>query len=225
MGTIATRLSVDEFLAMEETKPYRELINGEVIEKAMPPQSHSDAVLDAAFAVRQAVSEAGGHLFTELRCLYLSEDRVFLPDLCVFADDNLPLQGQNPVESVPDFVIEVLSSEDRASRVNEKISFYLRAGVRLLWGRGPGAGSGDDAPAGQPAARRRPGRGPVGGACARRVQCAGGRSVHVSEREGQFVGTDAPLRVGRFAVAAPRSPRGRSLTVAALRAHSSRCIS
>jgi Uma2 family endonuclease len=150
MGTIATRLSVDEFLAMEETKPYRELINGEVIEKAMPPQSHSDAVLDAAFAVRQAVSEAGGHLFTELRCLYLSEDRVFLPDLCVFADDNLPLQGQNPVESVPDFVIEVLSSEDRASRVNEKISFYLRAGVRLLWGlHRPGsppldAGRGED---------------------------------------------------------------------------------
>ena len=131
---VATRVSLSDFLAMEETKPYRELIDGEVVEKSMPTQSHSDVVLALSHSLMNHLRGAGlGKLFTELRCWYGPEDRVYLPDLCLFRANNLPPPGQNPVEVVPDFVIEVLSPDDRATRVIEKVQFYLRAGVPLLW--------------------------------------------------------------------------------------------
>jgi Uma2 family endonuclease len=130
----AHRVTVAEFLAMEETKPYRELIDGEVVEKSMPTQNHSNAVLDLGSDLRGKLKTTGqGHVFTELRCHYLPEDRLYLPDVCVFLSGRLPPRDENPVLSVPDFAIEVLSPDDRASRVIEKVQFYMRAGVRLLW--------------------------------------------------------------------------------------------
>jgi Uma2 family endonuclease len=130
----ATRVSLADFLAMEETKPYRELICGEVVEKEMPGQSHSDLVfalnIELGLHLRASVSGKGS---TELRHLYVPEDRVYLPDISFISSNRLPPPDQDPVEVVPDFVIEVLSPRDRASRVLEKVQFYLRAGVRLLW--------------------------------------------------------------------------------------------
>jgi hypothetical protein len=40
-----TRLSVDEFLALPETKPYRELIAGEVVEKRMGSSLYSGSLV------------------------------------------------------------------------------------------------------------------------------------------------------------------------------------
>ncbi len=33
----------------------------------------------------------------------------------------------------PDFAIEVLSPDDRAGRVLDRITFYLQTGVRIIW--------------------------------------------------------------------------------------------
>jgi Uma2 family endonuclease len=34
---------------------------------------------------------------------------------------------------MPDLAIEVLSPDDRASRIAERMDFYLRAGTQLVW--------------------------------------------------------------------------------------------
>ena len=132
--TVATRVALADFLAMAETKPYRELIDGEVVEKAMPTQSHSDMVFELAGQLREHLkSSAAGKGATELRHVFLPEERVYLPDVSFIAADRLPPPDQNPVEVVPDFVVEVLSPDDRAGDILEKVQFYLRAGVGLIW--------------------------------------------------------------------------------------------
>ncbi|MBI5947827.1 MAG: Uma2 family endonuclease [Chloroflexi bacterium] len=135
---VAARVSLEEFLAMEESKPYRELIDGEVVCKAMPNDNHGALVAELLLELgnylrrtREAVAR------TEVRHLQRSEGRVFLPDVSVTlrgrAEVDPEVRARGPIEVVPDFAIEVLSPDDAAGRVLERADFYMRSGVRLLW--------------------------------------------------------------------------------------------
>lgn len=132
--TTPTRVSADEFLAMEETKPYLELIDGEVVQKAMPSPKHSATVFEIAAVLRNFLRQtpiARGD--TELRYRQRDEDRIFLPDISVTRRERWPKGSTGPIEVMPDFAIEVLSPDDRASRIAERVDFYLRAGTLLVW--------------------------------------------------------------------------------------------
>ena len=132
--TTPTRVTVEEFLAMEETKPYLELINGEVVPKAMPGPKHSAAVFELSRLIGNYLHDnpvARGD--TELRHRERAEERVFLPDVCVTLRSKWPKNAEGPIEVMPDLAIEILSPDDRTSRVQERIDFYLRVGTSLLW--------------------------------------------------------------------------------------------
>lgn len=132
--TTPVRVTVDEFLALEETKPYLELIDGEVVPKAMPTPAHGLLVLEIGAQLRDYLKRTGeGRAFTEVRHLHAAEERVYLPDLHVSTGEPAAQSGRGIVETAPDFAIEVLSPDDRASRVLDRVQFYLRAGVRLVW--------------------------------------------------------------------------------------------
>lgn len=129
-------MSLDDFLALPETKPYREFVDGEVFEKSMPNQKHSRLVREIVTELTLHLRETNeGSVDTELRHTYVTpdEERSYLPDVSIILRDRLPPVDQNPVEVVPDFVVEVLSPDDRPGRVAERVQFYLRAGVRLVW--------------------------------------------------------------------------------------------
>ena len=132
--TTPTRVTVEEFLAMGETKPYLELINGEVVPKAMPGPKHSAAVVylttELSIYLRQ---HPVARVDTELRHRQRAEERVFLPDICVTLRSRWPKNADGPIEVMPDFAIEILSPDDRTSRVQERVDFYLRVGTSLLW--------------------------------------------------------------------------------------------
>jgi Uma2 family endonuclease len=132
--TTPTRVSVEEFLVLEETKPYLELINGEVVPKAMPGPKHSAAVLyigtELTLFVRQ---NPIARVDTELRHRSPSEAWVFLPDISVTLRDRWPKGATGPIEVMPDLAIEVLSPDDRPGRLSERVDFYTRAGTRLIW--------------------------------------------------------------------------------------------
>lgn len=135
--TTATRLTLDEFLALPETEPPSEFICGEVVERPMPTGFHSIvvSVLNVMlFGYLQRTRE--GIVFPESRHVLRSERRAFLPDLAVILRSRLPSAAalsRGPIESLPDIAIEVLSPDDRPSRVAEKLAFYLRAGIPLVW--------------------------------------------------------------------------------------------
>jgi Uma2 family endonuclease len=131
-----TRMSLDEFLALEETKPYLELVDGEVIPKMAPTRAHGRLVARLTAALESYLSETGeGEVHTEVRHVSRDEERVYLPDISVTLAGRLPADEGlgGPEELAPDFTIAVLSPDDQAGRVLERVEFYLRIGVRLIW--------------------------------------------------------------------------------------------
>ena len=134
--TTKTRTSLDEFLALPETKPYLELIDGEVIEKAMPTPAHGQVVVDLITEVNLHVrSHPEFRVETEVRHADVDNAWVFLPDISVTRKSRRPPADSEtgPVEIMPDFAIEVLSPDDRPGRVAQRVNYYLRAGVTLVW--------------------------------------------------------------------------------------------
>jgi Uma2 family endonuclease len=137
MATAATRMTLDEFLALPEEKPYREFVRGEVIEKPMPGPDHSALVLEVGGQIREYLKahREVARVDTELRhAARGDEDRVYLPDVSVTLKSRFPAgQRRGPIEVHPDIAVEVLSPDDRATVINDKIQFYLRAGVSIVW--------------------------------------------------------------------------------------------
>lgn len=128
---LSTRVSLAEYLAMPETKPYAEYVRGEVVPKPMPNWKHSRIVsklVRLLGAYLEAHSRGGPD--TELRHLDESEERAYLPDVSVAADG----AAYTPVPSKPPaLAIEVLSPDDRPGDLLDKVSFYMRIGVQLAW--------------------------------------------------------------------------------------------
>ncbi len=133
-------LTLEEFLALPETEPPSEYINGEVIQKVAPSWYHASLVNELARLIGNYLVEhpGEGRVVTELRHVAReSAPRVYLPDIGVLRVRNVPRDRQQrsrgPVEVPPDFAIEVLSPGDYPGRVLERADFYMRAGTELLW--------------------------------------------------------------------------------------------
>jgi Uma2 family endonuclease len=138
MLTAKKRMTLDEFLELPETEPYSEFICGEVVQKSMPSLFHSaiQARLVIFLGKLLDVTRAGW-VVTEARHAQRAEGRAYLPDVGVILTATLPKARREfergPVERVPDFAIEILSPDDRPSRVAEKLAFYLRNNTPLAW--------------------------------------------------------------------------------------------
>jgi Uma2 family endonuclease len=139
MGT-KTALTLDEFLALPETEPASEYIDGEVVQKVAPSWYHASLVHELGRLIGNYVVQhpGEGRVVTELRHAFRgAAPRVYVPDLGVLRVRNVPRdrrqRTRGPVEVPPDFAIEVLSPGDYPGRVLEKADFYMRACTELLW--------------------------------------------------------------------------------------------
>jgi Uma2 family endonuclease len=129
-----TRVTIDDFLAMPEEAPYREYFRGEIWEKAMPNQLHGDCVAALIIELGNYLRLTGeGRVSTEVRHADRDLDWVYLPDLHVTLMENRRPAGRGAVAGHPDFAIEVLSPDDRTSRVLAKVGLYMAGGTALLW--------------------------------------------------------------------------------------------
>lgn len=75
-----------------------------------------------------------GRVASELGCvLFRNPDVVRAPDVCFISAARLMTAAQQGFfEGAPDLVVEILSPDDRASDVLEKVRQYLEAGARLV---------------------------------------------------------------------------------------------
>jgi Uma2 family endonuclease len=122
-----TLVSLDEYLTTVYD-PDREYVDGELIERNMGEADHAglQGILTAwLFSQRKAL---GIHVFPELR-LQVAPKRYRIPDVAV---TTTKIQGR-VMRKPPLLCIEVLSPEDRASRLEDKIDDYLRFGVQHIW--------------------------------------------------------------------------------------------
>lgn len=135
---VKTSTTLAEFLALPLSKPYLELMDGEVIEKPLPNRNHSRLTTWIIFMLMAYLERTGeGVVDNELRHNYSDEEWVFLPDISVTLSTRLPYSPaetpQGPFEILPDIAIEVVSPDDQPGRLQRRIAHYMRSGVRLLW--------------------------------------------------------------------------------------------
>lgn len=135
--SIATRpLTLKSFLALPETKPASDFINGNVIQKPMPQGEHSRLQSKLSAVINQFGEEHKvAYAFTELRCSFGNGSIV--PDIAVVRWENIPRTASGRVANrfflPPDWAVEILSPEQSATVVLEKLLKCSEYGTEIGW--------------------------------------------------------------------------------------------
>ncbi len=129
-------LTLEKFLELPETKPASEYIKGEIIQKVMPQGEHSTLQGDLVSTVNSTLKpKKVARAYPELRCTF--GKRSIVPDVSVFQWDNIPRKPDGRVENAfnipPDWTIEILSPNQRQSKVILNILHCLDYGTEMGW--------------------------------------------------------------------------------------------
>ena len=135
---VTTKLITANDLAAMPDDGYRyRLIRGELIRVSPVDLTHfrvtNNITVPLSLFVRERglgiVGGEGGFI------LEVGPDTVLAPDVAFIRTDQIPPEDQQHgfARLVPDLVVEVVSTSDRAGEMAEKTAIYLQAGVPLLW--------------------------------------------------------------------------------------------
>jgi Uma2 family endonuclease len=133
---LAKSLTLDEFLALAETKPASEYIDGQVIQKPMPKGKHSAIQGEFVPVINGALKgQCIARAFPELRCTF--GDRSIVPDITVFVWQRIPRDENGEVANTfaiaPDWTIEILSPDQSQTKVTKNILHCLKHGTQMAW--------------------------------------------------------------------------------------------
>lgn len=129
-------VTLAEFLQQPETKPARQYIDGQIIQKPMPQGQHSRIQQKLINAINAVTEEDRVALaLPELRCTF--GGRSIIPDVSVFRWQRLPTHEDgtiaNTFSAAPDWTIEILSPEQSSTRVISNILHCLNHGGLGGW--------------------------------------------------------------------------------------------
>ncbi len=120
-------VSLEEYLSTVY-EPECDFVDGYLEERNAGEWDHSLLQSKVGVFCFNQGKEHGMIVLIALRLL-VSANRVRVPDLCVFLTD-----PKQQVPSTPPFLcIEILSPEDRMSRVEVRINDFLAMGVNTVW--------------------------------------------------------------------------------------------
>ena len=134
--TPSKSITLEEFLALPETKPASEYIDGQIIQKPMPQGKHSVIQGELVIAINSVLkSQKTARAFPELRCTFGGRSTV--PDLTVFTWDRIPRDENGEIANsfniAPDWTIEILSPDQSQTKVTRNILHCLNNGTQLGW--------------------------------------------------------------------------------------------
>ncbi len=134
--TPTRKITLEEFLALPDTKPASEYIDGEIVQKLMPQGQHS--IIQGELLIELALVWRGkeiAQVFPELRCTF--GGRSIVPDLAIFEDARIPYDDNGDIENVfnipPDWTIEILSPDQSTNKVLKNINHCLDSGTQMGW--------------------------------------------------------------------------------------------
>jgi Uma2 family endonuclease len=132
--TPVKNLTLESFLALPETKPASEYIDGEIVQKPMPQGKHSLLRMKLLTFINSALMESKIAIaFPELRCTF--GGRSIVPDVVVLKNENIPKDEDgevaNVVTTAPDWVIEILSPDQSTTKVIKNILHCLDNGTEV----------------------------------------------------------------------------------------------
>jgi Uma2 family endonuclease len=128
--------TVTDFLKLPETKPASEFIHGSISQKPMPQGKHSRLQIKFCQTINLvAETERIALAFPELRCTF--GDRSIVPDATVFTWQRIILEANGEIANTfniyPDWTVEILSPDQRATKVISNILHCLKYGTQLGW--------------------------------------------------------------------------------------------
>jgi len=122
-----TLISVEDYLA-SAYEPDCDFVDGHIEERNVGELSHSMVQLRVGAYLLANYGKGGEVAATECR-IRVTPTRVRIPEVCFFLTN-----PDEPVPTKPPFIcIEILSPEDRMSRVQIRINDYLGMGVAYVW--------------------------------------------------------------------------------------------
>ncbi len=126
--TTKTLLTVDEYLHTSFEDGDCEYVDGEIVEKNMGELGHSGVQMQLS-SLLNAFRSPKLQVKPEIR-VRTTPSRFRVPDIGVW----LPGDIGTRIPTVPPFlIVEILSPEDRMTRVKVKVEEYLAAGTQWIW--------------------------------------------------------------------------------------------
>jgi Uma2 family endonuclease len=131
-----SKLALEEFLKLPETKPASEYIGKEIIQKPMPQGKHSIIQGELISAINVVLKRQRiGRAFPELRCTF--GNRSLVPDVAVFTSNRIPRDDNGEVGNTflatPDWTIEILSPGQKQTKVTKNILYCLKHETQMGW--------------------------------------------------------------------------------------------
>jgi Uma2 family endonuclease len=129
MPSPVTLISVEEYLRTSYQDGDREYVDGVVVERNLGEKPHSRMQRQLIIWFSLHEKTLGTFCFPEQR-VQVKPARFRVPDVCVYI-------GREPDENIfttpPFLVVEILSADDRARELQDKIDDYLSFGVPFVW--------------------------------------------------------------------------------------------
>ncbi|MEH2056098.1 MAG: Uma2 family endonuclease [Nostoc sp.] len=134
--TSSKNITLASFLILPETKPASEYINGEIIQKPMAQGKHSTIQGEMVSTINLTVKPKRiARAYPELRCTF--GERSIVPDVSVFTWQRIPRdengQVANVFKAAPDWTIEILSPDQRQTKVTKNILHCLNYETQMGW--------------------------------------------------------------------------------------------
>ena len=128
MGALRALVPVEEYLHTVY-EPDCDYVDGLLVERNVGEKDHSKIQKELLLYFETRSRQWNIFVLQELR-VQVSPTRYRVPDICVVV-------GPEPDEQIltrpPFLAIEILSPEDRMSRMQQKIADYLKFGVAFVW--------------------------------------------------------------------------------------------
>ena|SRR5579883_626439 len=122
----AAFVSAEEYLGTSYS-PDREYVDGIVVEREVGERPHSRVQANLIRFLEQRYPTL--FAWPEQRLRTVAGRRWRIPDVCVTLDD----PGIDVFHEPPFLCVEIVSNDDRMSRVLEKLKEYRTLGVRHIW--------------------------------------------------------------------------------------------
>jgi Uma2 family endonuclease len=128
MSAVSNLVPVEEYLHTLY-RPDCDYVDGVLLERNVGEVTHSMAQQDLVAYLRDRRALWNMYVLQEVR-VQVRPTRYRVPDVCI-------VLGGRPDEEIPTkppfLCVEILSPEDRVSRMQDRIDDYFRFGVRFVW--------------------------------------------------------------------------------------------
>jgi Uma2 family endonuclease len=122
---VGSLVSVEEYLGTDYS-PDCDYVDGEIVERNVGERSHS--LVQRKLILWFFKHHPQLHVWPEQR-VQVSATRFRVPDICITLED----PGTGIFHTPPFIAIEILSQEDRLSRIQDKIEDFLAFGIPHVW--------------------------------------------------------------------------------------------